>query len=110
MHTTINNVYQFRDAFHGAGRSGQFSYDGLEVLFDYLEQYEEDTGEAIELDVVALCCEYSEDTPEEIVRYYGIDVSDCEDDEDVMNTVIDYLNNETIVCGKTDTTIVYQQF
>ena len=110
MHTTINNVYQFRDAFHGAGRSGQFSYDGLEVLFDYLEQYEEDTGEAIELDVVALCCEYSEDTPEEIVRYYGIDVSDCEDDEDVMNTVIDYLNNETSVCGKTATTIVYQQF
>ena len=110
MHTTINNVYQFRDAFHGAGRSGQFSYDGLEVLFDYLEQYEEDTGEAIELDVIALCCEYSEDTPEEIVRYYSIDVSDCEDDEDVMNTVIDYLNNETIVCGKTATTIVYQQF
>lgn len=109
MHTTIDNVYQFRDAFHACGRGDQFSYDGLEVLFDYLEQYEEDTGESVELDVIAFCCEYSEDTPEDIARYYSIDVSDCEDDE-IMDTVLEYLNNETMVCGKTDTSIVYQQF
>ena len=34
---SINNVYQFREAFRLAGRSDQFSYEGLEVLFDYLE-------------------------------------------------------------------------
>jgi hypothetical protein len=29
-------------------------------LFDYLEEYEESTGEDIEFDMVALCCDYTE--------------------------------------------------
>ena len=57
---SINNVHQFREAFRLAGRSDQFSYEGLEVLFDYLDNLSEDTGETIELDPVALCCEYYE--------------------------------------------------
>ena len=35
---SINTVYQFREAFPLAGRSDQFSYEGLEVLFDYLDR------------------------------------------------------------------------
>jgi len=54
------NEYQFRDAFHKMGRGEQFSYDGLKALYDYLEQLEDEIGEEIELDVIALCCEYSE--------------------------------------------------
>jgi hypothetical protein len=37
-----------------------FSYYGLVALFDYLEEYEETTGEEIEFDPIALCCEYTE--------------------------------------------------
>ena len=37
-----------------------FSYHGALALAEYLEQYEEDCGEKIELDTVALRCEYSE--------------------------------------------------
>ena len=37
-----------------------FSYHGKRALFDYLENLSEDTGEDIELDIVALCCEYTE--------------------------------------------------
>lgn len=37
-----------------------FSYEGKRALFDYLERLEEDTSNPIELDIVALCCEYSE--------------------------------------------------
>lgn len=110
MHTTIDNVYQFRDAFKACGRGQQFTYDGLEVLFDYLEQYEADTGESVELDVIALCCEYSEDTPEDIARYNNIDVSECEEEDEVREAVLEYLNYNTVVCGDTDTTIVYQAF
>lgn len=43
-----------------SNRSENFSYEGLEALYNYLEQYEEDTGEEIELDIIALCCEFSE--------------------------------------------------
>jgi len=57
--STINRS-QFHDAFRKMGRENQFSYDGLEALFNYLEDYEDDTGESIELDVIALCCEYTE--------------------------------------------------
>ena len=59
MKSTINRS-QFHDAFRKMGRENQCSYDGLEALFNYLEDYEDDTGESIELDVIALCCEYTE--------------------------------------------------
>ena len=41
-------------------RKNTFSYDGKNALYDYLEQYEEETGEKIELDIIALCCDYTE--------------------------------------------------
>ena len=47
-------AYKFED------RREQFSYRGLEALFNYLEEVEEGTGEEIEFDFVALCCEFSE--------------------------------------------------
>jgi hypothetical protein len=59
MKQTINQ-YQFEDAFRSAGRQDQFSHAGLNALFDYLEEYEDSCGEEIELDAIALCCEYSE--------------------------------------------------
>ena len=39
-----------------------FTYRGALALAEYLETLEEDTGEKIELDVVALRCEYDEYT------------------------------------------------
>lgn len=50
----------FESAFNNMNRENQFSNPGLQALFDYLEQYEEETGQEIELDVIALCCEYTE--------------------------------------------------
>ena len=41
-------------------RKDNFSHNGKIALFDYLENYEEETGEKIELDIVALCCDYAE--------------------------------------------------
>ena len=37
-----------------------FSYEARKALFDYLEDLEDDTGDKIEFDPIALCCEYSE--------------------------------------------------
>ena len=56
----IINLADFRQAFKNYGRENQFSYEGLETLFNHLEEYEEGTGEEIKLDVIALCCEYTE--------------------------------------------------
>ena len=54
------NFSRFCDSFSDSYKDN-FSYKGKRALFDYLESYEEDSsGEKIELDTVALCCEYSE--------------------------------------------------
>lgn len=107
MKTSINK-YDFRDAFKAAGRENNFSYDGLGVLFDYFEEYEESTGEEIELDVIAICCEYDEAMPEEIAANYCIDI---EDDGNQLNNVLDYLHDHTQVAGVTkDGAIVYAAF
>ena len=50
----------FHDRFHSMGRGEQFSYEGKNALFEWLEEYEDSTGEQVELDIIALCCEYSE--------------------------------------------------
>ena len=101
MKTSINKS-QFRDAFIRMGRKDNFSYHGLDVLFDYFEEYEESTGEEIELDVIGICCEYSEETPDEIRANYRLDA-----DYDVM----EYLLDNTQVAGVTeDGNIIYVQF
>ena len=108
----INNVSQFREAFRLAGRMDQFSYEGLEVLFDYLENLSEDTGEPIELDVVALCCEYYESSIEELIDNYNIDLSevDKDDPDSIIEVVREYLEDNTSVCGKVSGGFIYAAF
>ena len=50
----------FVDSFKEMGRKDQFSYDGKRALYNYLTDLEEDTGHKIELDIIALCCDYCE--------------------------------------------------
>lgn len=109
---SINNVYQFREAFHLAGRGDQFSYEGLEVLFDYLDNLSEDTGETIELDVVALCCEYYESSIEELIDNYNIDLSgvDEDDPDSIIEVVREHLKDNTSVCGEVSDGFVYAAF
>jgi hypothetical protein len=58
MKNTVD-FYEFRRWFE-EHRPHNFSREGLQGLFDYLEEYEDSTGESIEFDPIALCCEYSE--------------------------------------------------
>lgn len=52
---------KFCDAFNNSDTyKNNFSYEGKKALFDYLEQFSEDTEEKIELDIVALACEFTE--------------------------------------------------
>ncbi len=58
MKQTIN-FSQFVDSFSDTYKNN-FSYMGKRALFDYLEEYEQSTGEEVELDPIALCCEFTE--------------------------------------------------
>jgi hypothetical protein len=108
MKTTVSK-YDFERAFVDADRKENFSYEGLAVLFDYFEDYEEQTGEEIELDVIALCCEYTEDNPDDIITNYSIDVEGLDDDEKI-EAVRDYLSDNTTLVGETSTGFVYLAF
>jgi hypothetical protein len=109
MKTTIS-LYDFRDAFQRMGRGNQFSYDGLEILFDYFEQIEEDMGEEIDFDVIAICCEYVEEDPKDTAKSYDLDINGLDDDE-ISEKVRDFLEDEGAYIGATDLgMIIYRQF
>lgn len=64
------NLNSFVDAFKSI-RPENFSHNGLTALFNYLIEYEESTDEKIKLDVIALCCTYTEyDSAVEAVKQY----------------------------------------
>jgi len=109
MKTSVN-LSQFRDSFRTYGRNDNFSYQGLELLFDYLEQLESDIGEELELDVIALCCDYAESDFETIAQEYSIDFSECEDDDDKIQAVEEYLQEYTVILGRVGDSIIYAQF
>jgi len=96
MHQTIN-AHGFRDAFKSMGRADQFSYDALGMLFDYFDDVDPDH----ELDVIAICCAFSEDMPAYIADQYDVDV-DGLDDGEVLDAVLEYLGEKTQVIGVTD--------
>jgi len=54
------NLHQFRQAFADMDRKENFSYEGLGALLDYLEDLETCCQDEMELDVIALCCEFTE--------------------------------------------------
>lgn len=105
------NLHNFKRAFYDAGRKDNFSNFGLEVLFDYLENFSDDIGENIELDVIALCCEYCEEDIDTIITSYDIEVN-SEDENEKFHEVLDYLRDYTSVCGYDEDrgVIVYQVF
>ena len=49
---------KFVDAFLHAGRDKQFSYEGKIALYDWLEDLYQ--GTTHELDIIGLCCQFSE--------------------------------------------------
>lgn len=93
MKISINTASAFRDQFHRMGRGEQFSYKGLQVLFEYLE----DVNPEYELDVVALCCDFTESSIDDALKYYSLDS-------------LDDLKDNTQVIEVDDETIIYQNY
>lgn len=105
------NFHDVERAFDEMGRGNNFTPAGLRVLVDYLEELSDSMGQPVELDVVAWYCEYTEDTVEDIVQNYNLEgeVTDMDEDEK-RQCVMDYLQDNTIICGETGTTFVYKVF
>jgi predicted ArsR family transcriptional regulator len=88
------NQQDFINEFEAYGRTDNFSYTGLRALFDSLDDIAQDSGQNIEMDVIALCCEFIEEHIDDVISNYDIDVSDMDDDEKI-ETVREYLQEHT---------------
>lgn len=96
MKQTINKS-QFRDAFlTWETYSKNFTYEGLGLLYDGLEELANDTGEEYELDVVAICCDFAEADHAYIASQYAIDLTDLTHNA-AFHVVLDYLYDNTFV-------------
>ena len=114
MHTTVTSA-MFADAFRRMGRENQFSREALEALFNYLEEYEQDSGEEIELDVIGLCSEFTEyESAITAAEDYGFtseleaeDYEDAESYEDAWEEeALEWLQDRTVVISFDDGFIV----
>lgn len=95
MKQTINQ-WQFLDAFKRI-RPESFSRNGLIALFEHLEEYEEACGEELELDVIALCCDFTEyDSLQEFQDNYGGDYETLGDVE-YQTTVISLDESDSFI-------------
>ena len=93
------STYDFHEAFKNSNRDN-FSYEGLNALYDYFINYEEDTGEEIELDPIGFCCEYSEyENIKEFQADYGEEYKTIKD-----------IENETQVIRVGENGFIIQQF
>ena len=112
MKTTLNKD-QFISEFRSI-RPDNFSYEALETLFEYFEMMENDCDFEMEFDPIAICCEYTEMTIDEIYDAYP-DVLDLIDMDrpraSTYSIIVDYLCDHGAYCGDTSKgTFVFQQF
>ena len=75
--TTIDTPSALRSEFETYGRYDQFSYSAYDALHDFLWELSEGMGEPLQLDVVGLCCDWTEyDDILELADAYSITLED----------------------------------
>lgn len=108
MKTTVY-FSEFCDYFHKI-RPDNFSYEGLRVLFDHLEEIDNSCGEESELDVIGLCCDFAESDWKTIAADYSIELDKTQNEDEQKVQVLDFLADQGALIGETSYSIVYRQF
>ena len=99
MYQTVN-FYDFERAFINQGRQNQFSHLGKQELFDWLECLEDDQSKGIELDIVGLCCEFTEyESIQEFKIEYGEQYETIEDIEENTLVIPLITNKDKNICS-----------
>lgn len=87
------NEADFISAFKSI-RPNNFSYEGLKALYGYFEELSEDQN--IELDVIAICCDYTEyNSLADFNRDYGKNFDDIEEIFD--HTQVIMIDNQSFI-------------
>lgn len=103
----------FANAFVDMGRGDQFSRDALDALFEYYEQVSEGTGSNIELDVIGICCDWSELEDDQLYIEYGTTEGLAEHDGDMdeyKESILEKLEDSTYVIQLDNGNVLIQAF
>jgi len=88
IYQTIDSSTQFKNAFEACGRGDQFTYEGLQALYNFIDESHTDEP-GYNLDVIALCCEWTEyESAKEAVEQIASE--QLQDEQDAL----EYLQNE----------------
>jgi hypothetical protein len=94
---------EFDRAFIDMNRADNFTYEGRLALFDWLIELEEGSGVETELDVIGLCCDFSQGTIEYFLEEYDLETFEDLKDRTVVMYVeapqvedINYWENKSI--------------
>ena len=105
------SLQDFKQEFENYGRGNQFSDEALELIYNDLISYEKDSEQSLELDVIAICCEYNEDTVSNVADQCDFALDEMDEDDDEEDFVVGKLRDETSVAGVTsDGNIVYRVY
>lgn len=95
------NFDDFYESFHKVKRGTQFSYGALKGLYHYYNELSEEIGEPYELDVIDICCDWTEYTLAE----YNSDFYTEHEDFDAIKEALDEKGIQYID-GTTETLVV----
>lgn len=65
------SLHAIASMFDDMGRKDNFSLQALGAIMDYLEETSEDGS--IDLDVIAICCDFTESSYEDVVADYSLE-------------------------------------
>ena len=91
----------FISAFDDMGRGNQFSTEALQALFDYYDEIDAD----MELDVIAICCDWCEYSNDDLVYEYGYLIDDDGETPEFIQ-ILEELEERTCVIRLEDSVLV----
>jgi hypothetical protein len=100
------NTYQIADELK-RDTNARWSYNGSLALAEYLEEYEDSTGEQMELDTCSIRCDFSETTSLQdwLIEHFGaksllfalefadIEFDDLEDSDEIDSKIREYIQD-----------------
>ena len=85
---------EFRDEFLKMGRDNQFSYKGLNALYDYLDEFHDEIP--YELDIIDICCNFTQyDSLQDFNKEYNKEYKNI--DEILDDTAVIMIDSERFI-------------
>ena len=92
------DLQDFEYDFEQYGRKKDFSKKALELIFEYLQECYFDSS--FEMDVISICCEFSERSCADILQDYDVYTDDDMTNEELADQVREYLHDNTSLVGE----------